>query len=1072
MKNSVFQLWQMVEALTPVDAARVNPSDSKMPVYGVAIDGYMPWNNQQHQRKKIESGWRWLYAAQCGIYSVDVVTSALVKSLKATEKPWMERTGGKSRLFDLSFDHDGLPMPQTFAISLAAWAGGQLLISGGDLKALLDGGADNLKGLPVPEASLPSVDSGFKAFDALSGALMQLIEDELARFKEEGVAPGVSWIGTLVELVTARLGLPPSAIQWEDFIHVKSLRVKERKADQVAPLVPEKSEILTSFFVEDLRRVEEAYSSGRAGAGLKQFMSAGGGKRSERLDVRNEENLSALFETVQPEAFPVGRWPSDHALVFSQQVAVNEALGQLSAGAGLFSVNGPPGTGKTTLLRDVVAAVVVQRAAALVRTGRTEHFAEKKLLKLSGVTIPYYPLHDSLQGYSIVLASSNNGAVENVSKELPGVAAVPDRVLAQSTYFPQIATKVLKKPAWGLLAAPLGNKQNRSEFLSSFWWGENPQAQVDPENPSTFRDLLRSLLQGSAAPAKSWTEAVRDFKDAFKSEAQIRAKIEGLAKLPEQIEHISIRLKSDEVVLDQAIARKRECELNARAANSKLIPAIGDYARSQQRLVQTNKNKLAHQATKPSLWDWITTLGRASREWSDQMKALSLEDAAACVELEEMRALTEQLRQQAKDMDSAHKAAELRVREYDDAYERTLENLESLEAQLDSAMQDFGASWPDPEASQSQRELTSPWLHQEWLNAREEVFLAALALHRAFAEAHPAQMMANLGLVSDWLNGKQLPPELTRLALDSLCLVVPVVSSTFASIPRMFANMGPQAIGWLLIDEGGQATPSHAACAIWRARRTVVVGDPLQLEPVSTMPVVLETELARILDVGDAWLPSQVSAQSLADQSAILGTYLVDDAGAETWVGCPLRLHRRCDQPMFAISNAIAYGGMMVHGKSALGRLDLPESTWFDVRGEGGEGHWVPEEGAKLIRLLRDVTASVDPGQVAMISPFRDCARELRRIAQDVGLDLGKVGTVHTAQGKEAEVVIMVLGGNPKLPGAKAWAASKPNLLNVAVSRAKARLYVIGDRQAWSRLAHFSTAAEMMPSVTDSASFA
>ncbi len=70
---------------------------------------------------------------------------------------------------------------------------------------------------------------------------------------------------------------------------------------------------------------------------------------------------------------------------------------------------------------------------------------------------------------------------------------------------------------------------------------------------------------------------------------------------------------------------------------------------------------------------------------------------------------------------------------------------------------------------------------------------------------------------------------------------------------------------------------------------------------------------------------------------------------------------------------------------------------------------------------------------------------------------------MHTAQGKEARLVIIVLGGNPSKPGAKAWAAQTPNLLNVAVSRAKERLYVVGDRTAWARQPYFRTLVEQIP---------
>lgn len=66
------------------------------------------------------------------------------------------------------------------------------------------------------------------------------------------------------------------------------------------------------------------------------------------------------------------------------------------------------------------------------------------------------------------------------------------------------------------------------------------------------------------------------------------------------------------------------------------------------------------------------------------------------------------------------------------------------------------------------------------------------------------------------------------------------------------------------------------------------------------------------------------------------------------------------------------------------------------------------------------------------------------------------VGTVHTVQGREAEAVILVLGA-PKAnqTGARGWAGGRPNLLNVAVTRAKEVLYVIGNRGLWREAGHF-----------------
>jgi superfamily I DNA and/or RNA helicase len=250
----------------------------------------------------------------------------------------------------------------------------------------------------------------------------------------------------------------------------------------------------------------------------------------------------------------------------------------------------------------------------------------------------------------------------------------------------------------------------------------------------------------------------------------------------------------------------------------------------------------------------------------------------------------------------------------------------------------------------------------------------------------------------------------------------------------------------------------------------VIVGDPLQLTPIVTLPWGGQRALLREFDVGEQWAPSRTSVQQVADRLAGYGTALPDRASDEPlWVGMPLRVHRRCERPMFDISNQIAYSGLMVFGTK-----DEPtfygRDVWCDIRSSSSNGHWIPAEGEELRSVLFKLSGDgVTAAQIRVISPFRVVVEEAKKVHASVfpqvsGDDRKKwVGTVHTMQGKEADVVVFVLGGDPARPGARWFATREPNLLNVAVTRAKRRLYVIGNRDAWGNEPYFKVLAARIP---------
>jgi hypothetical protein len=128
-----------------------------------------------------------------------------------------------------------------------------------------------------------------------------------------------------------------------------------------------------------------------------------------------------------------------------------------------------------------------------------------------------------------------------------------------------------------------------------------------------------------------------------------------------------------------------------------------------------------------------------------------------------------------------------------------------------------------------------------------------------------------------------------------------------------------------------------------------------------------------------------------------------------------LNVHRRCENPMFAIVNEIAYENQMINCTPNRPEFPHQESHWIDVKDAQGSGNWIPAEGQALNELLEGLRYQmVDFKEVFLITPFRNVASKIAKHRKTYpGLT---TGTIHTAQGREADIVILIWEATPATP--------------------------------------------------------
>lgn len=847
---------------------------------------------------------------------------------------------------------------------------------------------------------------------------------------------------------------------------------------------PPESILLNSFFLNDLAEARTLVTHGNAPSNLARYL--GLVRPETRLNLMKDN--TALSMALEPKKFPLGSWPAAerHPLVLLQQCAVNLAVHDL-ADEGMLAVNGPPGTGKTTLLRDVIAAIVTNRAEVMCSYDDPEqafaHSGQK--IKKGNAFIHLYRLDGKIRGHEIIVASSNNKAVENVSAELPGMEAIA-KDAAGLRYFKTVSDALLQRDTWGTIAAVLGNAKNRSDFRQTFWWDDDfglqrylQQASGNPQLITEKTDAGTSQRQphiiGQEDAPEDHTEAIRRWKKARQNfQKTLNDSKKAIADLQTAYE-LQIAIQNSREAIRYLTEEIKSVEPSLREKNTAAQFAVIDQQQKQWAVDSLERERDDRMLSRPGFFSRIFRTARYCA-WEIIHKAAQGQLEAAHNELITLKREVEAKSNEHLRLKADYQKLEVALRNQTELVSREESRHRALASQYAGTFMsaDFF------ELDHKLRQTTAPWLDKGSARLRNNVFEAAMALHKAFVDAAAKPIRHNLNVLLDGFGTRSLGTSekdaLIPHLWSTLFLVVPVVSTTFASVSRMFCKIAAKEFGWLLVDEAGQALPQAAVGALMRTQRAVVVGDPIQIEPV----VVLPDQLTEAICLQFGIDPIQYNApgastQTLADSAtAYYGTFETRVGTRE--VGVPLLVHRRCAEPMFGISNSIAYENLMVQAKapkpSAI-RDTLGPSRWIDVIGHG-QDKWCQQEGEMVLDLLRQLREKGCMPDFYIVTPFVVVQDRMREILRKSSLLDGwvenpsawiyeRIGTVHTVQGREAEAVFFLLGApNSEQRGARGWAGGRPNILNVATTRAKEAIYVIGNRSLWKTAGVFQALDEFL----------
>ena len=844
------------------------------------------------------------------------------------------------------------------------------------------------------------------------------------------------------------------------------------------------NDLKSSFFLDDLQLVLHHIDRLKDNDKVLSYIN------SLNQDIEHYDLLKdtdQMRKWYNPKVLPYGRWPSKFNLSFMQQIAVNIAKENPKD---IFSVNGPPGTGKTTLLKDIIANNIVERAAKFCESNHVNDIFEK-VVGRDGTSF-YYTIPSDITVYGMLVLSSNNKAVENITLELPNISSVkagtngstlfnPEfsdqqvdlscfakdekykYVKSSEVYFTFLADRLAESNTqWGLISARLGKKSNINTFMPAL----------------NVLSLDMSSIMRMPSAQDAFESAKRQFQAQYKLVKTLFAYVTTYEENTQSIQELKLKinqLQEEVVSIDEQLSKYD-------TLNDDLMQLIEHKNCIESKLIEYNgKRSIFDKLWHATNWSILKAMGNPT------LLSVIEEETTRLQTVKDQLTALHQLVNERESIINTKDSLLADIKDIDGTIQKAEKIKQEILGTLKSSGKDTIHCFDDIESKLMSSDDDRAEAHTAFLyvcnylnECRERLLYDALQLQKAVVMSDTFRK--NMQLLSQYWGSLSDRKKLQKnfdldmifpALLNSLMIAVPVISSTFAAVERFLINCKSESsLGTIIIDEAGQASPHMLVGALFRAQKAIVVGDPKQIEPVQT---VQDLFVERIGGEGiGKYRSKELSVQSLADAQNPFAGIIKNLEGSESWVGCPLVIHRRCKDPMFTVANELSYGGFMINKTMDSDDPIDPckESCWItydasNIESSTGKDRYIKVQGQIAFELIQKLRArNAEFKDIFIITPFTSVAQGFRTYMQSINDDVvnwsdkdnksgwlkDNIGTVHTFQGKEAKVVIYMLGcqSDSSANGAIKWVNA--NNVNVAFTRAKEYIYVIGDATKWAEL--------------------